>query len=115
MKKCDSKKSAIQIKEDGAVIPLSGMEICVQVVSSSNGTVLKTFVYNWSGQETGTLLPVDTDSNFFIVYLTGTEVDAAADGIYDLHIWYLQTDTDFPGGTRRRYGKIDGKFTIIDD
>lgn len=114
MKRCDSKKTAIQIKEDGVVVPLDGMEICVQVVSASDDTVLKTFVYNWSGQETGTVLPVDTSNNFFVIYLTGTEIDSATDGIYDLFIWYVQTDIDFPGATRRRHGKIDGKFTIVD-
>ena len=115
MKKIDTDKLNIQIEEDDVAIDLTGREIYVEIENSYTKDTLKAFkTANWSGDETGETLIVDTDDDYFTIFITGTEVDSADEGKYDIHAWYYAADSHFPNSKRRRHAWLKEELNIID-
>jgi len=103
MRGVSSVKRKIQIKdENGIVIPLANVPIFVSITRGTR--TIKTFGNAlWTDDTYNTPLSVDTVDNFFLVLLSGDEIDSMLPGSYDLNIWWKEVDTDYNDGTKRMY------------
>lgn len=117
MKKIDTDELNIQIQEDDVAIDLTDLEIYVEIENSHTRETLKSFkTPNWTGDVTGDEenLIVDVVNDYFTIFVTGSEVDIADEGKYDIHTWYYADNALFPDSKRRRHTWLKEELNIID-
>lgn len=115
MKEIGSIKRKIQILDDvGNPISLTNLPIYVTVAMGKN--VVKSFgTATWVDDIFDMSLMVDNIENYFIILLTSDEVDSMRRGKYDINVWWLEDDADFPGGKRREFKESKGSIEIPND
>lgn len=57
-------------------------------------------------------LPIEVDNIHFLLIVDGDELDNYTAGVYTIHAYYFEDDSNFEDGSCRRYASFDENITI---